>query len=113
MKAIAIYAAGADLDVLRNPRSLRRFISNVAPESPADFHTSRRHGALTLDACICQTAASSADSDDEALQALADVRAACPVLNQIILPDSVWPDFHAWHGQPDVVALHRSIFILA
>jgi adenylate kinase family enzyme len=35
MKAIAAYGAGADFHVLRNPRSLRRFTSNVARESPA------------------------------------------------------------------------------
>jgi hypothetical protein len=32
MKAIATYAGGADLHVLRNPRTLRRFVSKLARE---------------------------------------------------------------------------------
>jgi hypothetical protein len=68
---------------------------------------------MPLDACICQTA-SSVDADDEALQVLAGVRATCPVLKQIMLPDSMWPKFQTWHRQPDDAAFpDRSTVLLA
>lgn len=63
------------------------------------------------DSCVCQTVSDVGDA--VALDALADVRAKCPALSNLVLPDSVWPDFREWHRQPDEVALHRSVTLLA
>ena len=61
--------------------------------------------------CACQT---TSDVDDAAaLDVLGNVRATCPVLSKIVLPDSVWPDFLKWHSQADEVAFHRSVTLLA
>jgi len=51
--------------------------------------------------------------EEEALEIFADVRSRCPVLHQIFLPDTIWIDFQKWHNQPDTVAHHRSILLLA
>ncbi len=47
------------------------------------------------------------------LELFAAVRSRCPALHRIFVPDDVWPDFQQWHRQPDTVAHHRSILLLA
>ena len=47
------------------------------------------------------------------LEVFADIRSHCPALNRIFVPDEVWPDFQQWHRQPDTIAHHRSILLLA
>lgn len=47
------------------------------------------------------------------LELFAAVRSRCPALHRILVPDEVWPDFQQWHRQPDTVAHHRSILLLA
>ena len=49
----------------------------------------------------------------EKLEIFAAVRSRCPALHQIFVPDEVWPDFQRWHAQPDTIAYHRSILLLA
>lgn len=61
--------------------------------------------------CACQTV----DEVDHAvaLETLATIRDECPVLSDIILPNSVWPWFEEWHRRPDEVAWHCSVTLLA
>jgi hypothetical protein len=61
--------------------------------------------------CKC-FGATSAD-DEKSLETLEIIRETCPALKHIYLPDDVWPDFKTWHGKPDLVALHRSMLLLA
>ena len=47
------------------------------------------------------------------LEIFAAVRSRCPALHRIFVPDEVWPSFQQWHRQPDLIARHRSILLLA
>ena len=47
------------------------------------------------------------------LERFSVVRAGCPVLHEILVPNNVWEEFHRWHSQPDTEAFHRSILLLA
>jgi hypothetical protein len=54
------------------------------------------------------------DCDGEgSLEKFAAVRSRCPAIKQIFVPDEICHDFQQWHRQPDNVALHRSMLILA
>ncbi|KAF0208902.1 MAG: hypothetical protein FD171_543 [Actinobacteria bacterium] len=60
--------------------------------------------------CAC----SSWNPDDGlGIEAFASIRADCSALRMILVPDSLWDDFEAWHGQLDDASLHRSILLLA
>jgi hypothetical protein len=49
-----------------------------------------------------------------AIETLERVRADCPALNSLFLPDDMWPEFRAWHAQPDKsLSGHRSMLLLA
>src|SRR5713101_20528 len=60
--------------------------------------------------CICEDIRT---VEDNALDVFEAVRAECPALSKIVVPDAVWADFRDWHGRPDDVAQHRSISLLA
>jgi len=47
------------------------------------------------------------------IDVLAAIRTGCAALNSVFLPDDTWPDFKAWHVEPDAVAAHRSMLLLA
>jgi hypothetical protein len=61
--------------------------------------------------CVCLTARSG--RGPIAIDKLESVREDCPALHSLFLPDDTWPEFKAWHAQPDEVALHRSMLLLA
>jgi hypothetical protein len=61
--------------------------------------------------CICSTAG--AVEFDFAMDTLAELRSKCPVLSKLLLPDAVWERFERWHRNPDEVAAHCSIVLLA
>src|SRR5262245_38522873 len=61
--------------------------------------------------CACQI--SRIDEGQDAFAVLESVRAECPALREVFLPDDVWPEFKAWHAKPDEVALHCSMLVLA
>src|SRR5262245_16217755 len=61
--------------------------------------------------CACVTARS--DPGPIAIVNLESIRDDCPALHSLFLPDDTWPEFKAWHAQPDEVALHRSMLLLA
>ena len=42
-----------------------------------------------------------------------DMRNKCQALRDVLLPDSIWPQFRDWHARPDNEAGHRSILLLA
>ncbi|MGA2577455.1 MAG: hypothetical protein ABSH24_15660 [Bryobacteraceae bacterium] len=44
-----------------------------------------------------------------ALASFAEIRAACPALQKVLVPDTVWPEFQDWCTHPDDVAEHRSV----
>src|SRR5215831_8515749 len=48
-----------------------------------------------------------------AIDNLESIQEDCPALHSLFLPDDTWPEFKAWHAQPDEVALHRSMLLLA
>lgn len=50
---------------------------------------------------------------DSALDTLTELRSKCPVLSKLVLPDPVWGRFAQWHRNPDEVAAHCSIVLLA
>jgi hypothetical protein len=52
-------------------------------------------------------------SHETSLEILASVRSICPVLREVFLPDKVWSEFQDWHRNPDNVAHHRSVILLA
>jgi hypothetical protein len=54
-----------------------------------------------------------ASVSEGSLETFAAVRSRCPALHRIFVPDEIWPDFQEWHRQPDDVAYHRSVFLLA
>lgn len=43
----------------------------------------------------------------------ASMRVECAALREILVPDSIWPDFETWHRTPDYLAFHRSALLLA
>lgn len=49
----------------------------------------------------------------EPVEALAAIRSECAALHELFLPDPVWPQFQSWHRNPDNVAHHRSVLLLA
>ena len=65
-----------------------------------------------MDTCACQEIIDK-DPNQDLLHLFSEVRAQCPALHQILIPDDVWPRFKQWHGRPDKVALHKSMLLLA
>lgn len=63
-------------------------------------------------ACICQRLQPSINGLSS-LDSFSTVREQCPALSQVFVPDSIWPKFRKWHLNPDVVAEHGSMFLLA
>jgi hypothetical protein len=61
--------------------------------------------------CGCMTP--SADDGATTIDVLEAIRAGCPALNSVFLPDDTWPDFRAWHAEPDTIAAHRSTLLMA
>lgn len=60
-------------------------------------------------ACVCEESSLIA----EHFQALADVRGQCPALSQVLIPNSLWPDYQRFYlGKPDE-ARHTCITWLA
>jgi len=51
--------------------------------------------------------------DEGSLEIFAAVRSHCPALHRIFVPDEVWTVFQQWHRQPEPIAHHRSILLLA
>ena len=41
------------------------------------------------------------------------MRDKCQALRQVLVPDSIWQQYRAWHSRPDDVAAHCSILLLA
>jgi len=50
---------------------------------------------------------------ESAAQALTRLRALCPALHSVFLPQDMWCDFWRWRKQEDEVAAHRSVLLLA
>jgi hypothetical protein len=67
--------------------------------------------------CACHTAQADDNTlEDEIALAMGEleyIRENCPALHSLFLPDDVWTDFKAWHSEPDRVAAHRSMLLLA
>lgn len=61
--------------------------------------------------CPCST--SGEVQLDSALETLAKLRSSCPVLAKLVLPDKIWDRFEQWHRNPDDVASHCSVILLA
>src|SRR5215469_11510504 len=61
--------------------------------------------------CACMTPW--VDNERASIDILETIRAECPALRHIFLPDDVWLGFKAWHQNRDVVAAHRSMLLLA
>ncbi len=47
------------------------------------------------------------------LNTFAAVRERCPAINQLLVPDEIWPKFHNWHLWSDGEAHHESTLLLA
>lgn len=47
------------------------------------------------------------------IENLEKVREVCPALQQVYLPDDIWPAVKARHSTSDSVALHHSVLVLA
>jgi len=62
-------------------------------------------------ACGCLTAP--ADNGGDPINHLENIRAECPALQYLFLPDEIWGDFKTQHQEPDGVAAHRSMLLLA
>lgn len=60
--------------------------------------------------CRCTTAG--IEDAVSAVGILDEIRSVCPALQSVFLPEDVWPDFEAWHREPDGVAAHRSMLLL-
>lgn len=65
------------------------------------------------DAASCSCAAPLLDENGASLESFAKVRACCPALHQVLLPDSIWHEFQDWCTNPDDVAGHRSVLWIA
>lgn len=52
-------------------------------------------------------------SEASLLDVFAAVRAECPVIRDIFVPDDIWPIFRDWHLKPDNEAHHASMLMLA
>ena len=61
----------------------------------------------------CSCAQQQESGGEGSLELFAAIRARCPILHRIFVPDEIWPSFQQWHQQPDTVAYHRSILLLA
>ena len=61
--------------------------------------------------CSCMTA--DEGNGVSSIEALALIRSRCAALHSVFLPDEVWANFAAWHAEPDRVAAHRSMLMLA
>lgn len=67
--------------------------------------------AVRINSCGCTIAR--ADNGAVSIDILEAIRTSCPALNSVFLPDDTWPDFKVWHAEPDRVAAHRSMLLLA
>jgi hypothetical protein len=56
--------------------------------------------------CPCQTCSS--PPGDQAIAAFAKLRTVCPALNQVFIPDSLWPRYRAFLEQPPDGAHHMA-----
>ncbi|MGA2774300.1 MAG: hypothetical protein ABSG26_26230 [Bryobacteraceae bacterium] len=68
--------------------------------------------------CACMDAVIDVDDVRDAdglipIKDFSEMRDKCPALRQVLLPDSIWQQFRAWHSRPDDVATHCSILLLA
>ena len=61
--------------------------------------------------CLCQTGLAVKDSN--ILETFSHVRNKCPVLKELLVPDSIWLDFKRSAIEPMNEALHKSILLLA
>jgi len=61
--------------------------------------------------CLCQKGLTVKDSN--ILEIFSHVRNKCPVLKELLVPDSIWPDFRRSAIKPMNGALHKSILLLA
>jgi hypothetical protein len=61
----------------------------------------------------CGCMAAPADNGGDPINHLESVRAGCPALRHLFLPDEIWTEFKTWHQEPDEVAAHRSMLLLA
>lgn len=62
--------------------------------------------------CICQNPPSPS-TGSSLLDIFAAVRKRCPAINQLLVPDEIWPRFHNWHLWSDSEAHHESTLLLA
>jgi hypothetical protein len=62
--------------------------------------------------CICQEPAPST-MGSSLLDTFAAVRERCSAINQLLVPDEIWPKFHNWHLWSDGEAHHESTLLLA
>jgi hypothetical protein len=68
--------------------------------------------------CACYLATDDIDAlrhadDTIALEGFAKIRDNCPALSQVLVPDSIWPEFLEWHKKGDDEATHASVSFLA
>src|SRR5436309_9190944 len=61
--------------------------------------------------CACMTV--QPGNGEQPIIMLESIRKTCPALQSIFLPEDVWHDFKAWHAEPDLVAAHCSMLLLA
>lgn len=50
---------------------------------------------------------------EPSIEVLAAIRSQCGALQRVFLPDELWAQFESWHKNPDSIALHRSVLLLA
>lgn len=61
----------------------------------------------------CECSISAPNGKATSIDSFATVRARCPALNQVFLPDSIWTDFQSWWERSGHEAGHQSILRLA
>ena len=61
--------------------------------------------------CVCGAALP--PGEQNLLASFSAVRAGCPALGKVLLPDSIWQDFQGWCVHPDDIAEHRSVLLRA
>src|SRR5688572_19599459 len=63
--------------------------------------------------CGCSSVVWDPHNSATRIEQFAVVRAACPAISAILVPDTVWPAFREWHTKHDSIAEHASVLVLA
>jgi hypothetical protein len=61
--------------------------------------------------CIC--GAARPPGDLRPIASFSEIRAGCPALRKVLVPDSIWPEFKDWCDRLDDSVEHRSVLLLA